>query len=402
MFSQCTSCREVITIFLSTRLAVPNSDKSMGIRVLYISHLHPPLNATLQNIGGMQTVSLQLLSALKNRSDIAVYPVLLESPMKGIAIRTIWFLLQLYRTIPSLAQREKIDVIVFSSMVTASLAILLRSKINIPMITINHGQDVTLPVVGYQQLVPHIFNNLNGVISVSAATREASLQRGLERSKSIIIPNGIGINESRAYDKKSARRLVEETFDMSLTGKHLLLSVGRQVKRKGHAWFIQAALPLIQHEVVYLLIGNGKEHNHLQHLQQRSQHPDQIILAGAVSTTLLQAAYDAADLFIMPNIPVSGDMEGFGVVILEANESRTPAIASDLEGIKDVIKNGINGYRVPPLDGSAFAQTIDNLFDRNLHALSESAYQHVTAYYSWNSISSQYVHFFQSQNSSKL
>ncbi|WP_299413849.1 glycosyltransferase [Acaryochloris sp. IP29b_bin.148] len=49
----------------------------------------------------------------------------------------------------------------------------------------------------------------------------------------------------------------------------------------------------------------------------------------------LSSAYNASDLLMMPNIPATGDMEGFGVVILEANEARTSMIASDLEGLQD-------------------------------------------------------------------
>jgi phosphatidyl-myo-inositol dimannoside synthase len=62
---------------------------------------------------------------------------------------------------------------------------------------------------------------------------------------------------------------------------------------------------------------------------------------------MLNTCYAAADLFVMPNIPVEGDMEGFGIVLLEANRAGVPAVASDLEGIRDVIEPGENGYRVP-------------------------------------------------------
>ena len=76
---------------------------------------------------------------------------------------------------------------------------------------------------------------------------------------------------------------------------------------------------------------------------------------------MLKNAYSASDIFIMPNIPIPGDMEGFGIVLLEANLAGTPAVAADLEGIKDVIENGKNGYKIEVRDSKSFSNKIDTL-----------------------------------------
>jgi phosphatidyl-myo-inositol dimannoside synthase len=364
------------------------------MKVIYISHLHPVGENNLENLGGTQTVSLQILNQLKQHPEIAVHPVLLQSSSKWIALHTLLFLPKLYLALPKIIEEEKADLVCFVSMVTASLAYFLRNKINIPMVTLNHGHDVIWNFWPYQKLVPKIFQSLNGVISVSESTRQASLARGLQPAKGIVLPNGITINLRRPFNKINSRVLIEKEFNIDLTDRFLLLSVGRLVKRKGHAWFMKEVLPLIQSNVAYVLIGDGAEAETIQQLKQQSPKSDRIILAGKVSNRLLQHAYDAADLFIMPNIPVQGDMEGFGVVILEANEARTPAIASALEGIQDVIKNGVNGYTVKPLDPQRFAEAIDRSLHRNLPRLSDSSYQHVFQQHQWSSIGSLYVDFF--------
>ncbi|MGB6168399.1 MAG: glycosyltransferase family 4 protein [Geitlerinemataceae cyanobacterium] len=363
-----------------------------NLKVIYVSHLHPPSGAEAKNIGGMQTTSMQLLEELKQRSDLSVVPIVLESPWKGIELRTFGFLLRLLFTLPSIVKREKADVILFSSMVTALLAFFVRSRVSIPMVTINHGQDVTLPFGLYQKLLPQIFKNLNGVISISEATRNASIARGLSSAKGTVIPNGMDI-KPRMYEKCYSRQIIEKTFNLDLQNKYLLLSVGRQVKRKGHAWFIENVLPLVENDVVYLLIGQGKEHKNLQELKERSRCGDRIILVGAQPQEVLRHAYDAADIFIMPNIPVAGDLEGFGVVMLEANEARTPVVASDLEGIRDVIQNGINGYRVPPYNNKLFARIVDDLLDCKLNDLCESSYTFVTQSYTWKNLCDRHVRF---------
>jgi phosphatidyl-myo-inositol dimannoside synthase len=343
------------------------------MKVIYISHLHPTGE---DNLGGTQTVSLQILNQLKQHPEISVHPILLKTSSKWVVLRTVFFLPQLYRTLPKIIEEEKADIVCFISMVTASLAFFLREKVKIPMVTLNHGHDVIWNFWPYQQFVPKIFKSLNGVISVSESTRQASLARGLQPSKGIILPNGIVINSLRTFSQSTSKVFIEKEFNINLTDKFLLLSVGRLVKRKGHAWFIQEVLPLIQANVVYLLVGDGHEAENIQQLKQQS--PD-----------------DAADLFIMPNIPVAGDMEGFGVVILEANEARTPAIASALEGIQDVICNGVNGYTVEPLNSQRFAQTIDEAINGDLPALSDSSYQHVFEQHQWQAIGNRYVDFFQ-------
>jgi phosphatidylinositol alpha-1,6-mannosyltransferase len=372
------------------------------MKVIYISHLHPFRENNLKNLGGTQTVSLQILNELQQNSNITVYPILLNSSSKWIALKSFFFLLKLYRDLPKIIEREEADIVFFISMVTATMSFFLRNKINIPMVTLNHGHDVIWQFRPYQNLVSRVFKNLDGVISVSESTRQASLLRGLEPSKGVVIPNGIQVNSQRPFNKSTSKKWVEQQFKLNLENKYLLLTVGRQVKRKGHAWFISQVLPLIKANVVFLLMGDGRESETLQRLQQQSADGDRIILAGKVSQECLQQVYDAADLFIMPNIPVPGDMEGFGVVILEANEARTPAIASALEGIQDVICNGVNGYTVEPLNPQKFAHTIDMALQNGLLALSISSYQHVLQQHQWKSIGNQYVDFFNQIVESRL
>jgi phosphatidyl-myo-inositol dimannoside synthase len=365
------------------------------MKVIYISHLHPMGEDNLENLGGTQTVSLQILNQLEQHPEVSVHPILLKTSSKWVALHTVFFLPQLYRTLPKIIEEEKADIVFFISMVTASLTFFLRKKVKIPMVTLNHGHDVIWDFWPYQQFVPKIFKSIDSVISVSESTRQASLARGLQPSKGMVLPNGIVINPLRTFSKSTSKAFIEKEFNINLTDKFLLLSVGRLVKRKGHAWFIQEVLPLIQSNVVYLLVGDGSEAESIQQLRQQSPNSDRILLAGKVSHSLLQHAYDAADLFIMPNIPVPGDMEGFGVVILEANEARTPAIASALEGIQDVICNGVNGYMVEPLNAQRFAQTIDEATYHDLQALSDSSYQHVFEQHQWQAIGNRYVDFFQ-------
>ena len=364
------------------------------MKILYISHLHPPKNAPLKSIGGMQRVSMQLVDELRKNPDVEVKTIIQHAPWKGIELRTTFFLAKLVRKLPRIVEDYKPDVILFSSMVTASLAKLTRKKINVPMVTINHGQDVKMPVAPYQKFVPKVFEALDGVISVSRATREECIKRGMAPEKGIALPNGFDIEHLAASpEKEPSRKALEKAFDLDLSDKKLLITVGRQVKRKGHEWFITEVMPNIKSDVIYLAIGEGPEHERLLELWRQSPKKDQMRFVGKQPDALLHQAYAAADLFIMPNIPVEGDMEGFGIVLLEANLAGTPAVAADLEGIKDVVENGMNGFKIPVREAQQFAVQVDDVLTGDYNKLSKSSKEYVRQNFAWNTVAEKYISY---------
>lgn len=364
------------------------------MKILYISHLHPPKNKPLKSIGGMQNVSMQLVDSLQNRDDTEIETIIMWASWKFIRLKTLFFLVSLVWRIPAKIKKTKPDVVLFSSMVTASIVPLLLKKSKVPFVTINHGQDVTFPSRLYQWYVTSVFKHLDGVISVSSATRNASIERGMEPDKGVALPNGFDMKVMEKLPEQSeARKIIEDQFNLNLSGKKLLLSVGRQVKRKGYRWFVQDVFYRIKSDVVYLIVGDGPERENIQKAKEKSDKKEKIVIVGKQPEKILNACYAAADLFIMPNIPVEGDMEGFGIVLLEANRAGVPAIASDLEGIKDVIEEGVNGYKIPHSKPDFFAQKIDYVLENELDELSEKSKEYVQKYYSWDTVVDQYISF---------
>lgn len=344
----------------------------------------------------MQRVSMQLVKELDRRDDIEIKTIIQHAPWKGIEIRTSFFLARLTRKLPRIVDEFKPDVILFSSMVTASLAKLTRTRIDVPMVTINHGQDVKMPIGIYQKFVPKIFDALDGVISVSQATREECIKRGMNPDKGIALPNGFDLFDYEEVPPKAeAIEVIENTFSISLKEKKLLLTVGRQVKRKGHEWFVTEVLPKIESDVIYLVIGDGPEHERLKEVLSRSKVKSKVILAGKQPDSILKQAYSASDIFVMPNIPVDGDMEGFGIVLLEANLAATPAVASDLEGIKDVIENGKNGFKIPIYEPQKFANKVDEVLTNDLSFLAKSSSSFVEENFTWNKVAERYINYLQ-------
>lgn len=368
------------------------------MHIFYVSHTHPQKGAILQNVGGMQRVSQQLIQELERIPYIKITKATVNVAGDGlVGLKTFRFLIRELIKLPKQVKTSGADIVLFSSMVTASLSYFVRNRISAPMVTINHGRDVTLPHSLYQRFVPKIFSSLDGVISVSEATRQECISRGMEPEKGVSLPNGFDLNKLNEFPEKTvSRNFLQNNLRIPVNGRFILLSVGRNVKRKGHEWFIREVLPKIKEKVVYITIGDGPEFDNIAQAAQESEFNKYVHLLGRQPDDVLKKTYAAADLFVMPNIPVEGDMEGFGIVLLEANMARTPAVASDLEGIKDVITEGKNGYLVPPLNAEEFAKQVDGILKTDLEQLSEQTRIYVKDKFSWERIAKQYISYLRS------
>ncbi len=303
------------------------------------------------------------------------------------------------RKIHGMAERREIDAVLFSSMVTASLTIPLKNHLHrcgVVTAAIVHGRDVTLDVSLYQRLVPRVLSALNAVLPVSRATGEVCLERGLDADKLTVVPNGVAVHRFGALggNGDARMRLLQRFAGRDVPDRGLLLcSVGRQVKRKGFAWFVHDVMPLLPVDVHYWLAGDGPETDDILAAAQRRGVAHRLRLLGRVSERDLELLYAGSDLFVMPNVPVAGDMEGFGVVMLEAGLSGLPTIASRLEGITDVIDEGRNGHLVSSGDAWGFSEAIMQYY-RNGDRLADArrlADQHVRRRFGWAAVADQYV-----------
>lgn len=369
------------------------------VRLLFVTHSLPPHGRPLSNVGGMQRVASELHEALGEAPELQVQSLLLRSSWRWTHVRTIPFMARALWTIRRMARRREIDAVLFSSTVTASLAVALQStfrKNGVLTAAIVHGRDVTLPFEPFQRFVPHIFDALDLVLPVSSATGAACLERGLSVDKMHVVPNGVGIDRFATLNSRNVERarLMRAFGGEPLPDDALLLcSVGRQVRRKGFAWFLEGVMPLLPENVHYWLAGDGPESARILAVARERGLAHRVRLLGRVSEDDLQTLYRGADLFVMPNVPVEGDMEGFGVVMLEAGLCGLPTIAARIDGIVDVIAEGRNGHLVESGDAWGFSEAVmqyHNAPDR-LTAAGRRAANYVAGTFTWQAVASQYL-----------
>jgi phosphatidylinositol alpha-1,6-mannosyltransferase len=142
---------------------------------------------------------------------------------------------------------------------------------------------------------------------------------------------------------------------LGLAGRPVVACVSRMVPRKGQDTLIRA-WPRVRAQVsgaALLLVGDGPYRPRLQRLAQRLGVAGDVLFTGPVPWPELPGFYDAANVFAMPCRTRRGglDVEGLGLVYLEASATGLPVIGGDSGGAPDAILDGESGFVVSDLPG---------------------------------------------------
>lgn len=328
------------------------------MKVLFITRKYPPSK------GGMEKISYGLINNFPEFKNAKV--ISWGKSQKWMIFFIPWaFLKSSY-----LLALKKIDIVHFGDCALSFMGYFLKKIFKIPTVVTAHGLDLTYNNNLYQFMIKKTLNEFNKVICVSTATQSIAINKGVEFNKCAIINDGIDTSEwYLSDDKKDLKKRLKEKIKFNPEGKFLLLSVGRLVERKGIYWFIKNVFPKLEGNYIFLIVGGGKEKQKIKDLITSLNFKNRILMLDKVSNDTLKLLYNSTDAFIMPNIPVSGDMEGFGIVAIEAASCGLPVVASNLEGIKDAIKDGKNGFLVEPYDVQDYIRKIN--FVANMENITE-------------------------------
>lgn len=344
--------------------------------------------------GGMEKVNFYLSLNLKKFADVEL--IFWDKSQKWLPFFLFYFLVKSCYVLLT----KKIDIIHLGDGLLSLLGLILKKVFSVPITVTVHGLDITWRFWFYQVLIPWCLAGLDRIICVSACTKEECSRRRIPEEKIVIIPNGVDASEFYLdRDKEELRRILSEELRISLQDKKILLSVGRLVERKGLDWFVSEVFPQIsglKKDVLYLIAGEGRLRDKLQKNIKKNDLIGKVFLLGEVSHQTLKLLYNASDLFIMPNIPVKGNMEGFGLVVLEANSAALPVVASELEGIKNAVEDGKNGFLVEPYYVQGFIDVIVTLLkdDKAREKIGKDAQKYTLESYSCEKIAGKYYQEF--------
>jgi glycosyltransferase involved in cell wall biosynthesis len=168
-----------------------------------------------------------------------------------------------------------------------------------------------------------------------------------------------------------------------------ILFVGRLVERKGVQYLLEAIRLLDDLPVRLRVVGDGPMRGALFRRAQELGISDRVEFAGLVSNVELADRFRHCDVFVLPAVvDRKGDVEGLGVVLIEALSYGKPVIASAAGGIVDVVRDGETGLLVPPGDAEALAAALRQVADSPdaARTLGEAGRLHVEREFSWTAI----------------
>ncbi|QKT07605.1 glycosyltransferase family 4 protein [Gordonia sp. X0973] len=220
-----------------------------------------------------------------------------------------------------------------------------------------HGHEVgwsMLPVA--RQVLRLIGEGTDTVTFVSKYTRGRFAAAFGRHAALEYLPPGVDVD--RFHPDAAARRRIRERHQLG--DRPVVVCLSRLVPRKGQDMLIRA-LPAIREQIpdaALLIVGGGPYAETLHELAAVSSCADDIVFTGSVPGEELPDYHNAADVFAMPSRTRGGglDVEGLGIVYLEASACGVPVIAGDSGGAPETVIPGRTGLVV---DGKSRRQIAD-------------------------------------------
>lgn len=230
------------------------------------------------------------------------------------------------------------------------------------VVAITHGHEAGWAVLpGARSLLRRIGDSTDVMTYLGEYTR-ARLARALSPEAAGRLARLAPGVDTSAFRPGAGGAAVRER--LGLADVPVVVCVSRLVTRKGQDTLIRA-WPRVRAAsgAVLLLVGAGPAESRLRRLADHLGMTGSVVFAGPVPWEDLPAYYDAGDVFAMPCRTRRGglDVEGLGIVYLEASAAGLPVIGGDSGGAPDAILDGETGYVVPGGDVTAVAGRITQL-----------------------------------------
>lgn len=274
------------------------------------------------------------------------------------------------RALHRLARETRAETVCFGAAAPLGLlAPTLRRAGVKRIVALTHGHEVWWSKVFPFSLAIHRIGNSVDVLTYLGEFTHRAIARALPRDgqKAMVkMAPGIDIGHfSPLIDSTSLRN------ELGLIDKAVIVCVGRLVPRKGQDRLIQA-LPLIRKTVPnvhLLLVGEGSYRSRLEKIARKAGVQDRVTFIGRVQYQQLPAYIRVGDLFAMPSRSrMAGlEVEGLGIVYLEASACGLPVIAGNSGGAPDAVIEGKTGFVVDGTQVESIAKgAILILTDSNL------------------------------------
>lgn len=203
------------------------------------------------------------------------------------------------------------------------------------------------------ELSTHYANLCDAVIAPSQSIAELIKQRGVRVPVSVI-PTGIDVVSFASGNRKRFREANAISAEQFVVG-----TLGRLAPEKNLDYLSQSMVRFLKEvpEAIFLVVGSGPSAGPMRKIFAEAGLADRLLLVGRKVGDELWDAYAAMDLFAF-----SSFSETQGLVLAEAMAAGLPVVALDASGVREVVRDGANGFMLP-------AKAAEDVFARKLHEL---------------------------------
>jgi phosphatidylinositol alpha-1,6-mannosyltransferase len=267
-----------------------------------------------------------------------------------------------------IAQSHNVEVLVFGA--AAPLALMapkLRKAGVKKIIALTHGHEVWWArIFPFNLAMKRIGNSVDHLTYLGEFTRQAISRSLSQKSIDSMVKIAPGIDTFHFSPQADA---TQRRTELGLESKKIIISVGRLVHRKGQDKLIQA-FPTIVREIPnahLLIVGEGPYRAHLEKLVEKLSLKANVTFVGRIFYNDLPSYLSASDVFVMPSRSrfFGLEVEGLGIVYLEASACAIPVVAGVSGGAPDAVQEGITGLCV---DGTNIGQIAEAV----IHICSDS------------------------------
>ena len=282
----------------------------------------------------------------------------------------------------SVIKEEQPKALVFGA--AAPLA-LMGKFLNVPRkIAITHGHEVWwAKVPPFNLLMRLIGNSVDHLTYLGEYTKSQISKPLSKRAKSAMIQIAPGI-DTQIFKPVDARKL---RLDLGLAEKEVIVSVGRLVPRKGQDELVKALPQVLKsHPNAHLLfVGTGSYKKVLDNLIADRSLQKYVTFTGRVQYEDLTKYICVGDIFAMPSRSRLGglEVEGLGIVYLEASACGLPVLAGDSGGAPDAVAPGLTGLVVNGRDTNEIAAGLIKLLETDRKAMGQAGRKWAVAQWDW-------------------
>lgn len=356
-------------------------------RILLITRNLPPLT------GGMERLILHAATGIAKYASLTVIGPRgctehLGSDIKVVEVPDSAPPFLFFATFKALrlCRSNTFDLIIGGSGLAAPPVILAGMRHRTKTLLFLHGLDLVVNHPVYQLSFIPCIRRASHVIANSQNTRRLACEKGVQDERVTVINPGTSLPQPVPADVTAAFR-----DKYAFTFPHTLLFVGRMTQRKGLSYFIQNIFPLITQSLPdtgLIVVGESPqdslnkrgEGTAVMDAVKASGLEKSVVFLGKLDDSELVTAYSLASVQIFPLLETPGDVEGFGMVAVEAAACGTPTVAFSVGGVADAIAPE-NGYLVTAGQYQEFARRILQILQEG--SPSDQSCRRHAAEYAW-------------------